>query len=63
MSQLFEAGRQLPSACSANTKAVKGPDVYICELKRDVLSVYIKTIKAEWDDIYISDVYTDHLSV
>lgn len=46
MSQLFEAGRQLLYAQTANNKAVNGTDVFKKKKKimRDVLSVYDKTV-------------------
>lgn len=45
MSQLFEAGRQLLYAQTANNKAVNGADVFKKKrIMRDVLSVYDKTV-------------------
>lgn len=67
MSQLFEAGGQLPSACAANTLAVKGPDVFIYVNKKkmhDVLSAYDKIVNLnETMPQTLSDLYAARLFV
>lgn len=57
MSQLFEAGTQLPSACAANTKAVKGPDVFIYMNKKHAwcLECIWQDCKSEWYCIYATN--------
>lgn len=59
MSQLFKAGRQLPSACAANSKAVKGPDVFIyVKKKHDGLGVHDKALNLN-KTVYILQILSD----